>query len=155
MVPSKPVTTIGRLKCLKHTLVVTVPYLNYFNTFPAALSRLQQTVQTPQPSTLLPRADLPPPASSPEGIPSPAVALPAPPLASSPEGSPPSAVALPTPPSHVCCGVCPRYAISRLPSSTIHKTHVFSCPLVDVFYCSSLCPASLLIHVINIHPHWK
>lgn len=73
VVPSKPVTKTGRVKCLKHMLVVTVPYLKHSSAFPSIYSIKSKLLSS---ALRLPRSDLPPPPSSPKSSPSSAEALP-------------------------------------------------------------------------------
>ena len=62
VVPSKRVTTTGRVKCLKHMLVVTVLYLKHSSPFPSIYSIKSKLLSS---ALQLPRSDLPPPPPSP------------------------------------------------------------------------------------------
>lgn len=102
VVPSKRVTTTGRVKCLKHMLVVTVLYLKHSSPFPSIYSIKSKLLSS---ALRLPRSDLPPPPPSPKSRPSSTAALP-----HTPSSSLGGEHRLP----HTRCGVCPRHAFMSL-----------------------------------------
>lgn len=100
VVPSKPVTTTGRVKCLTHMLVVTVPYLKHSSAFPSIYSiksKLLSSALRFQDQTCLPLHPL---------------LRAVPPLLKPCPTAPSSSLGGEHRLPHTRCGVCPRHAFT-------------------------------------------